>query len=64
MAGKEKFTKKEVNYESPGKGMDKCADCFFFREGACKIVEGKIKPKDWCDQYERKTILQYPIEGQ
>ena len=31
MAGKEKFTKKEVNYESPGKGMDKCEDCFFFQ---------------------------------
>jgi len=55
MAGKEKFTKKEVNYESPGKGMDKCEDCFFFRAGLCKIVEGKIKPKDWCDQFTRKT---------
>ena len=58
MAGKEKFTKKEVNYESPGKGMDKCADCFFFRvlhKNGCKIVEGFIKPNDWCDEWTAKT---------
>ena len=58
MARKEKFTKKEVNYETPGKGMDNCEDCFFFQvlhKNGCKIVEGFIKPNDWCDEWTAKT---------
>lgn len=58
VAGKEQFTKKEVNYESPAKGMDHCKDCIFFQvlhKNGCKIVEGFIKPADWCDEFTRKT---------
>ena len=51
MAGKEQFTKKEVNYESPAKGMSQCEDCVFFQNKLCKIVAGKIKKADWCDQF-------------
>jgi hypothetical protein len=51
MAGKEQFTKKEVNYESPAKGMSHCEDCIFFQAGRCKIVAGKIRKADWCDQF-------------
>ena len=52
--GKEQFTKKEVNYESPAKGMSHCEDCIFFQAGSCKIVAGKIKKADWCDQFTQR----------
>ena len=32
--GKEKFTKKEVNYQSPAQGMNHCKDCLHFQAGA------------------------------
>ena len=52
-----KFTKDEVEYESPAKGKQHCADCKHFQVLApkhCEIVQGIIQPSDWCKKYEGK----------
>ena len=57
MSGKEQFTKKEVGFESPAKGPHDCDGCIFFQvlhKNGCKIVEGFIKPTDWCREFTAK----------
>lgn len=51
------FTKIEVRYEVPAKGMDHCRDCeYFIVSGKCKLVEGDIQPNGWCNQFEDKKM--------
>lgn len=59
----EKYTKLEVLYEHPAKGMDHCADCKHFEVLApkhCEIVEGIIQPEDWCKKFEEKKMKKHP----
>lgn len=49
----EKHTKEEVDY---GKGMGtiRCYLCEHFEPpDACELVEGRIRPEDWCKLFER-----------
>jgi hypothetical protein len=46
-----KFTKEQVNFESPAKGMDHCGDCKYFLGGRCKIVYGTVTAGDWCKKF-------------
>lgn len=49
------YTKDEVKFEHPAKGMDNCRDCahFIAKDHLCKIVEGTIQPGDWCDKFKK-----------
>lgn len=51
----EKLTKKDVNFESPAKGRDRCAYCVHFlaRQDACEIVAGRVLSSDWCNRFKR-----------
>jgi hypothetical protein len=53
-----KFTKSEVHYESPAKGMDHCSQCVHFQssEKHCDIVKGLIQPEDWCKKFQEKSM--------
>jgi hypothetical protein len=54
----EKFTKAEVDFESPAGGKDQCRDCVHFEApNRCEIVEGRIDPEDWCSRFRRKSRL-------
>jgi 2'-5' RNA ligase superfamily len=51
-----KFSKPEVDFESPAKGPHHCSECVHFLATAesCEIVTGKILPGDWCKRFEPK----------
>jgi len=58
----EKRTKEEVNY-SLGMPQRHCGNCRHFipefrgkpyKEAACELVAGQIKPSMWCKLWERK----------
>jgi hypothetical protein len=48
-----RLSKQEVHFESPAKGPHHCAQCIHFEHGkdSCSIVEGLVKPEDWCEEY-------------
>jgi hypothetical protein len=52
-----KFDKKQVNFEHPSMGEDKCGGCKWFLGGRCSIVAGKIEATDWCDHYTEKVDM-------
>jgi hypothetical protein len=53
------FTKQQVDFEHPAKGMHHCGECkHFIRGNACWIVAGVIKPQDWCSKWEKKVAKQ------
>ena len=56
MEDRNKFTRAEVLWESPAKGMDHCEDCLYYQPEACacKLVEGFWKPNDWCEQFSKR----------
>lgn len=51
-----KFTKEQVAFEHPAKGMDKCGNCVHYIRASqtCRIVRGQIMPEDWCKKFEAK----------
>lgn len=58
-----RYSKDEVDFESPAKGKDRCRDCRHFEPPeACEIVYGRIQPGDWCDQFKRKVGLATAFE--
>lgn len=49
------LTKAEVDFEHPAKGDHHCSECrHFAAPHACRVVEGRIDPGDWCKRFEAK----------
>jgi hypothetical protein len=50
-----KIAPKLVQYQESPKGPQECDNCLqFVTPGSCKLVEGKINPKGWCQLYAPK----------
>jgi hypothetical protein len=50
-----KIAPKLVQYQEKPKGPQECDNCLHFvAPGSCKMVEGKINPKGWCQLYAPK----------
>ena len=54
-AAQQKIAPKLVQYQETPKGPQECDNCLqFVTPGSCKLVEGKINPKGWCQLYAPK----------
>jgi len=50
-----KIAQKLVQYQEKPKGPQECDNCLHFvAPASCKMVEGKINPKGWCQLYAPK----------
>ena len=50
-----KIAQKLVHYQEKPKGPQECDNCLhFIAPASCKMVEGKINPKGWCQLYAPK----------
>jgi hypothetical protein len=50
-----KIAQKLVQYQEKPKGPQECDNCLHFvPPSSCKMVEGKINPKGWCQLYAPK----------
>ncbi len=50
-----KIAPKLVQYQEKPKGPQECDNCLHFvAPASCKMVEGKINPKGWCQLYAPK----------
>jgi hypothetical protein len=50
-----KIAPKLVHYQENPKGKQECDNCLHFvAPASCKMVEGKINPKGWCQLYAPK----------
>lgn len=50
-----KIAQKLVQYQEKPKGPQECDNCLHFvAPSGCKLVEGKINPKGWCQLYAPK----------
>jgi hypothetical protein len=50
-----KIAQKLVQYQEKPKGPQECDNCLHFvAPSSCKMVEGKIEPKGWCQLYAPK----------
>jgi hypothetical protein len=57
-----KKNKSQVSFESPGMGADKCRDCKHFDPSwSCYLVNGVVKPDDWCNEYDEVKGIGLPI---
>jgi hypothetical protein len=55
VAAQQKTKQKLVQYQEKPKGTQQCDNCLHFEPPAgCKLVEGKINPKGWCQLYAPK----------
>ena len=51
----QKAKQKIVQYQEKPKGTQECDNCLHFvAPDSCKLVEGKINPKGWCQLYAPK----------
>jgi hypothetical protein len=51
----QKIAQKLVQYQEEPKGPQECDNCLHFVPPAsCKMVDGKINPKGWCQLYAPK----------
>jgi hypothetical protein len=51
----QKIAQKLVKYQENPKGKQECDNCLHWVPPAsCKMVEGKINPKGWCQLYAPK----------
>ena len=54
-AQQKKAAQKLVQYQDKPKGTQDCDDCLHFEPpSSCKMVEGKISPKGWCQLFAPK----------
>ena len=54
-AAQQKAKQKIVQYQEKPKGTQECDNCLHFvAPDSCKLVEGKINPKGWCQLYAPK----------
>ena len=50
-----KIVQKLVQYQEKPKGPQECDNCLHFvAPSTCKMVDGKINPKGWCQLYAPK----------
>jgi len=50
-----KIAQKMVQYQEKPKGPQECDNCLHFvAPSTCKMVDGKINPKGWCQLYAPK----------
>jgi hypothetical protein len=50
-----KIAPKLVQYQEKPKGPQECDNCLHFvAPSSCKMVDGKINPKGWCQLYAPK----------
>lgn len=50
-----KIAPKLVQYQEKPKGPQECDNCLqFVAPAGCKLVDGKINPKGWCQLYAPK----------
>ena len=50
-----KIAPKLVQYQEKPKGPQECDNCLqFVAPAGCKLVDGKINPKGWCQLYAAK----------
>jgi hypothetical protein len=50
-----KIPPKLVQYQEKPKGPQECDNCLqFVAPSSCKLVDGKINPKGWCQLYAPK----------
>ena len=53
--GQQKAAQKVVQYQEKPKGAFECDKCLHFvAPDSCKLVEGKINPKGWCQLFVPK----------
>jgi hypothetical protein len=53
--GQAKIAQKLVQYQEKPKGPQECDNCLHFvAPSSCKMVDGKINPKGWCQLYAPK----------
>ena len=51
-AAQAKIAQKLVQYQEKPKGPQECDGCLqFVTPSSCKVVDGKINPKGWCQLY-------------
>jgi hypothetical protein len=49
-----KLSKPSVGYEHPARGPHHCRQCEHFEPPSrCAIVEGVIRPEDWCRRFKK-----------
>jgi hypothetical protein len=51
------YTKAEVNFQSPARGMNTCSQCKHYLGGRCEIVSGSVQPGDWCNKFVKVSML-------
>lgn len=57
-----KYEKSEVQFEHPAKGMSDCDDCKHFDPcWSCYLVNGMVRPEDWCNKFEQIKGIGYSI---
>jgi hypothetical protein len=50
-----KYFKASVRYtDDHGDSPEQCSKCAHYLPSACKIVEGRIRPDGWCNQFVRE----------
>lgn len=55
VGAQQKIAQKLVHYQEKPKGPQECDNCLHFvAPSSCKMVEGKINPKGWCQLYAPK----------
>ena len=54
-AAQQKIAQKMVQYQDKPKGPQECDNCLqFIAPHGCKLVDGTINPKGWCQLYAAK----------
>lgn len=52
-----KYSKNLVGFEHPAQGNDHCLMCRHYQGGVCEIVDGRIRPGDWCNQFSKRRAV-------
>ena len=54
-AAQQKVSQADAKYQDQPKGQQRCEICLQFQPpNACRIVEGPISPKGWCQYFAAK----------
>lgn len=54
-AAQQKVSQMDAKYQDQPKGQQRCEICLQFQPpNACRIVEGPISPKGWCQYFAAK----------
>jgi hypothetical protein len=53
-AAEQKLKKSEAKYQAFPKGQQRCEICLQYQPPGCKLVEGPVSPKGWCQYFAAK----------